>query len=421
MACLLSSTSVLAYDVVVDGIYYNYINDNTELEVTYYSTNTSTNASYYKYNVVIPDSVTILNRTRKVTSIGSSAFSGCSGLTSVTIGNSVTSIGSEAFYWCNALTSVTIGNSVTNIGSGAFRDCSGLKKVIVKDIAAWCGISFYEFTSNPLDYAHHLYSDNDTEIKELVIPDGVTSIGSSAFFNCNYLTSVTIPNSVTRIGNDAFCNCSGLKKVIVKDIVAWCGISFSGDFSNPLYYAKHLYSDNDTEIKELVIPDGVTSIGSYTFYNCSGLTSITIPNSVTSIGSNAFRGCSGLTSVAIPNSVMSIGGYAFDKCTNLATVVSLIEEPFKINDDTFSQLIYDNGTLYVPHGTVGKYKATDGWKKFLWMEESAPTGISHPHGGSDNATEMLRYTLDGRNVANPQHGINIVKMSDGTTKKVFIK
>ena len=131
--------------------------------------------------------------------------------------------------------------------------------------------------------------------------------------------------------------------------------------------------------------------------------------------------CSGLTSVTIPNSVTSIGSQAFDGCTNLATVVSLIEEPFKISNDTFSQLIYDNGTLYVPQGTIDKYKATDGWKKFLWMEEGAPTGISHPHGDSDNATEMLRYALDGRNVANPQHGINIIKMSDGTTKKVFVK
>ena len=325
-------------------------------------------------------SVTIPN---SVTSIGSRAFYYCRGLTSVTIGNSVTSIGSEAFRSCSGLTSVTIGNSVTSIGSEAFRDCSGLKKVIVKDIAAWCGIPFGDYYSNPLYYAKHLYSDEDTEITDLVIPDGVTSIGSRAFYYCRGLTSVTIGSSVTSIGSSAFYDCSGLTSV--------------------------------------TIGSSVTSIGSEAFSDCRGLTSVTIPNSVTSIGNYAFYGCSGLTSVTIPSSVTSIGSNAFSSCNNLATVVSLIEEPFKIDDSTFSQLIYDNGTLYVPQGTTDKYKATDGWKKFVWMEEGAPTGISHPHGGSDNATEMLRYTLDGRNVANPQHGINIIKMSDGTTKKVMVK
>ena len=218
-----------AYDIAVENadgvtIYYNYINEKNELAVTYQSSDYNS----YSGSVVIPDEVTFMNRTRNVTTIGESAFQDCSGLTSVTIGNSVTSIGDRAFQGCSDLTSVTIPNSVTSIGELAFCGCSGL-------------------------------------------------------------TSVTIPNSVTSVGGAAFRDCSGLTSVHISDLEAWCKIAFKY-YSNPLIYAHHLYM-NGSEITNLVIPNSVTSIGNYVFYNCSGLTSITIPNSVTSIGEYAFNGC----------------------------------------------------------------------------------------------------------------------------------
>ena len=416
------STKALAYDVAVENedgktIYYNYITDGTELEVTYrYNDYSNT----YSGDIKIPETVTILNKTRKVTSIGNNAF-----------------------YKSSFLTSVTIPASVKSIGSMAFWNCSRLKKVIVKDLAAWCGISISSTTeSSPLYHARHLYSDEDTDITNLIIPDGVTSISGNAFDYCSYLTSVTIPASVKSIDGWAFSSCSGLKKVIVKDLAAWCGISF-GSVSNPLYYAHHLYSDEDTEITNLIIPNSVTSIGSkafsacssltsvtipasvtsigdYAFGDCSGLTSITISDGVTSIGSDAFRGCSGLTSVTIPASVKSIGSWAFHNCNNLADFVSLIQEPFTVKT-IVSDIVYKNGTLYVPQGTMAKYKATDGWKQFVWMEEGMPTGIKPANGNDNNATEVQRYTIGGESVNHPQHGINIVKMSDGTAKKVIVK
>ena len=260
-------------------------------------------------DLVIPNSVT---------SIGDWAFYKCSGLTSVTIPNSVTSIGQHAFDWCSGLTSVTIPNSVTSIGDYAFRDCDGLTSVHISDIAAWCNIDFDAYNSNPLDYAHHLYL-NGEEVKDLVIPNSVTSIGDWAFYGCSGLTSVTIPNSVMSIGDYAFEDCSGLTSVHISDIAAWCNIDFGHDSSNPLSYAHHLYL-NGEEVKDLVIPNSVTSIGGGAFRGCSGLTSVTIGNSVTNIGYEAFEGCSGLTSVTIGNSVTSIEGGAFRACSGLTSV-----------------------------------------------------------------------------------------------------
>ena len=329
-----------AHDIEVqngDGvtIYYNYINDGKELEVF---------GSSYSVNIVIPEEVTYMNRTRKVTSIGYRAFYECSKLTSVTIPNSVTSIGDGAFGRCSGLTSVTIGNSVTSIGDDAFDGCSGLTSVTIPNSVTSIGRNAFE---------------NCSGLTTITIPNSVTSIGEYAFFYCSGLTSITIGNSVTSIGWYAFKNCSGLQKVIVSDIAAWCGIKFGDNSANPLYYAHHIYSDENTEIKDLVIP-----------------------NSVTSIGDDAFDGCSGLTSVTIPNSVKSIGSHAFDGC-DIPTVISLIENPFKIegktsSDRVFTQNTFNNATLYVPKGTIDKYKATEGWKDFLFIEESGTTPTPTP-------------------------------------------
>ena len=217
-------------------------------------------------NVTIGDSVT---------SISDYAFGDCISLTSVTIPNSVTSIGSYAFWSCTGLTSVTIGDSVTSIGESAFNSCEGLTKVNITDLKAWFSIDFGRGIANPLYYAKNLYL-NGTQITNLAIPDGVTSIGKYAFDNCQSLTSVTIPSSVTSIGDGAFYECTGLTSV--------------------------------------TISSGVTSIGYDAFCECTGLTSITIPDSVTSIGSSAFYNCTGLTDVYYTGtkeqwSKISIGTY----------------------------------------------------------------------------------------------------------------
>ena len=321
LAMILLPMVVSAYDIAVanaDGVTigYNYTNNGTELAV----------AAGVRYvgNVVIPEEVTYMNRTRKVTSIDYQAFNNCSKLTSITISNSVKSIGKEAFYGCKGLTSVTIGNSVTSIGKYAFYNC-------------------YSLTS-------------------VTIPNSVTSIGEEAFSGCYDLTSVTIGNSVTSIDWRAFYKCWSLKKVIVSDIAAWCGIVFYD--SNPLSYAKHLYSDENTEIKDLVIPNSVTSIGNYAFCNCTGLTSITIPNSVTRIRMNSFSYCSSLTSIIIGSGIKSIESKAFAYCSELTDVYCYAENVPSTNNDTFSESYIDYATLHVPTTSIDAYKAKEPWKNF---------------------------------------------------------
>ena len=359
MLLCMSGAKAYAYDIAVDNadgvtIYYNIINDDKELEVTYhYDYNDYMhNFDWYGFeddyvgSVVIPEEVTYSDVTRKVTKIGNSAFAFCIKLTSVTIPNGVTAIGSSAFERCYILTSVTIPNSVTSIGEGAFEYCESLPSI--------------------------------------VIPDGVTFIGNHAFWECSSMTSITIPNSVTTIEFGAFYHCSALTSI--------------------------------------TIPDGVTSIGSNTFSGCSSLTSITIPNGVTSIGEAAFSSCTGLTSITIPNTVTSMERAVFANM-DLEYVVSQIEDPFALDDDwffpTFSSSTYENAILYVPAGTIDKYKATIGWNKFAHIEEGSPTGMKASE--RKGANELKRYDLSGRAAKNSSRGVNIIHMDDGTTKKILVK
>ncbi|MBR4259370.1 MAG: leucine-rich repeat protein, partial [Kiritimatiellae bacterium] len=339
-------------------------------------------------SVTIPDSVT---------SIRSSAFSGCSGLTSVTIPDSVTSIGSYAFENCGRLTSVTIPDSVTSIGNGAFDMCSSLVNVSipygVKSISehtfARCsglkGVVIPSSVTNIENYAFQSCSrltnvtipdsvthigyyafEGCTGLTSLTIPQGVTSIGFSAFSGCSGLTSVSIPDGVTFIDDNTFSGCRGLEEVVIGNNVtnitpsAFSGCTCVRDFivddTNPVYTSANgfLLTDGGTRVlfspfgrADIIIPDGVVTIGNEAFSGCSGLTSVTIPNSVTSIGSSAFSGCSGLTNVTVPDSVTSIGDGAFSGCSGLTdvtipdSVTSMGERVF----DGCNNVSYDTTTI----------------------------------------------------------------------------
>ena len=337
---LLTNLMASAYDCNVDGIYYNLYTSGKTAQVTRLSTDNN-----YRGSVDIPSSVTYNGIKYKVTSIGQYAFKECSGLTSVTIPSSVTSIGDGAFSGCSGLTSVTIPNSVTSIGEEAFYDCRRLKAVTIGNSVTSIGKQAFSGCSG---------------LTSITIPNSVTSIGGYAFECCSGLKAVTIGNSVTSIGKQAFYGCSGLTAVHITNIDAWCRIEFyDNDTSNPLSKAHHLYL-NGEEVKDLIIPSRVRSIGHYAFSGCSGLTSVTIPNSVTSIGDGAFYYCSGLTSVTIPNSVTSIGRNAFSGCSGLTSVKSEIINVF----DLEFQDISSTCKLFVPGNTRSQY-LSHGWDRYF--------------------------------------------------------
>ena len=298
-----------------------------------------------------------------VTSIGDYAFQDCSGLTSVAIGNGVTRIGYWAFARCSGLTSVTIGNNVTSIEDDAFYDCTSIVSVTVpvSDSSSFCENKALGCISSSIGKPVMLIDNEGAEIKEYVVPDGVTSIYNNAFRNCCGLTSVTIPNSVTNIGRDAFNGCNKLTKVVVPDIAAWCGITFSNGYANPLYYAHRLFSDLNTEVKNLIIPEGVPSIGNYAFYGCTSLNSVTIPNSVT-----------------------NIGGVALYDCARLKDVYCHAENVPSTQNNTFQVGIIANSTLYVPEKSLDSYKATSPWAYF---GEILPI--------DNNMIYNLKYIVDG--------------------------
>ncbi len=425
-------------------------------------------------------SVTIPN---SVTSIGTRAFYGCSGLTEVTIGNSVTSIGVSAFSNCSGLTSVTIPNSVTSIGEDAFYGCTGLTEVNITDLSAWCKIDFiHKAYSNPLYYAKHLKL-NGTEITNLVNPNDITEIKSFAFWSCTDLTSVTIPNSVTSIGDEVFKYCSGLNKIIsLNPTPPTCASDttfYSTNYTEAtLYVPKDSYAKyfidgvwgkftNIVKIETVVssIKLNATSIqlDKGTIYTLSATinpTDATITDIIwtSSNPQVATVDQSGMVTalsegIAIITATTIDGSDVSASCNvavnNVETKISLSKTEASLPVNEIMTLSY----TIVPSTTSVQWSTSDpniaaikvnsdNSVTVVGMADGIATITATATDGSDvsascvvtvgnagitdvksdnTATEVARYDINGRMLAQPTKGINIIKMSDGSIRKEWVK
>ena len=241
-------------------------------------------------------------------------------------------------------------------------------------------------------------------LTSLTLPVGITSIGEFAFSGCSGLTSLTLPAGITSIGEYAFYGCSGLTSLTLPAGITEIGESTFSDCSG---------------LTSLTLPDGITSIGISAFANCSGLTSLNLPAGITSIDKYAFSGCSRLTSLTLPAGITSIGEFAFSYCSGLTSIYVYAEKVPRIGRYAFEGCASRKCTLYVPKGTYDNYRLSElGY--FENIVEFDATGIDKTTTSTD-VEEVSRYSLNGQRLVGPTKGLNIVKYSDGSVKKVAVE
>ena len=320
-------------------------------------------AFYYKTEL---EKVKIKGENLKV--IGQMAFEKCFRLENIVLPNSVTEISHHAFFNSGLSGSLILPKNLIKIGKAAFRVCYFESVVFQSDLETIGQEAFYNcrylenITIPKVKNIEASAFENCPELKSVVIQDGLEMIGEKAFKECRKIKEVQIPKTLQSIGEDAFYNCVSIRKVVIEDVSSWCRLSFPNSSANPLIRGSRLFNINEEEIKEIVIPRDIASIGQYVFAGCESINKVTIPENVSIIGLGAFMGCNNMDFLSLSKNIIEIENYAFKDCKIPDIYCYATKVP-----KTGSLSFYggERGvTLHVPYQSITLYKAAEPWKYF---------------------------------------------------------
>lgn len=321
----------------------------------------------------------------------------------------VTGVDAQAFQANRKITAVHIPASMKKVGTDAFRNMSNVKSVYIADLAAWCAIDFANGNANPIYNAFSSYREsawgnvyvNNVAVTELVIPEGVTSIGRS-FYGFKKLTKVTLPSTLKTLGDQAFANCAKIKEMTLPEGLEIIGSAFW----------------SCEGIEKIVLPSTVKELKSNTFYGCKALKDITLNEGLESIGRMTFSSCAALTTISFPATLKSIGMMALYGCSNVTSVTSLAIVPPATFDNAFEDVV-EKAALYVPEASIAAYKAADGWKTFKTVSATTPSAVEGID--IDNDAEAVYFNLQGMKVSRNDLKAGIyVKVVNGKSTKVAV-
>lgn len=318
---------------------------------------------------------------------------------------------------------------------------------------AWGGDAYFSVGKNKCYTTPGIIDDymfyKQEKLQNVILPPSITAIGKQAFGFCSSLVSVTLPSSLKTIGTSAFAQCTSLASISIPESVTYidemafvsCQSLTSIDLPSGLKSIEKSTFNNCSSLEYIGMPMSLTSIGQSAFALCSSLKELVIPDSVKSIGQMAFMNCTALTTLTLPKALESVGNWIFYGCTALTAVYIAAETP-PTGYNSLTTAVDTNCTLYVPKGTLNDYLLSD-WGVFDNISEysrysesgnteynsgglvigggdTGTTGVDAAEAGG-GAVEVARYAADGQQLAAPAKGLNIVRMSDGSIRKVMVR
>lgn len=435
---LLWSSNLFAYDIETEGMYFNFLSP-TSLEVTY-------GDNEYEGDITIPDTVTYNDKKYAVIAVGTKAFYKCTKLKSIIMEKHITSVGDYAFYGCSSLSKYSF--KTNNIGQYAFAYCTSIKgfkstsmEYIPKGMFEGC-TSLSNLSFSALTVGAYAFK-GCTSIKGQITLRG--HIGQYAFGGCTGITSVVIKSTSktiagTQLYDNAFAGCSGITKLTLKRSEEDKNNQFAsiGGFSQAFAHCENLqeivvdgmgwiikdgglYSNNGQNLMFLapkrefdvfVTPDYLTRIGAFSISTGGNLRRLVLGGTIIKIADDAFKKCGELKEL-----------YIYNKDPKDITFNSVQSRYF---EDFFPVALKNSLTVYVPKGSKDSYSKSFAWKEFKIEEFDVLT--FDPYSGTTDINtyylenkEVSRFTIDGKRILSPQKGINIIKMKDGTSKKVLVK